>query len=283
MHKLIERANRAGSKIVLVGDWKQLQAIDAGAAFRGIAESVGYVVLEEVIRQQQDWAREIVKDFRDGKSLRALHSLQENQQLFVADERIEAMCRLVDDWFEVFDPKSSNRSLAFAGTNLDVRELNRMMQIRRRSHGQLRENSLRIDGLTLHERDHVMITKNCAGLSLRNGMTGVISQVKGDELLLNLEDGRSVIVNTQEFDQLTLGYAMSVHKAQGITCDRAFVLTGDCMTDRELSYVEASRARGTTIFYADIESVGESVEDLAALMNRSRQKELALEYLREAS
>ena len=76
---------------------------------------------------------------------------------------------------------------------------------------------------------------------------------------------------------------MSVHKAQGMTCEHAFVLTGDGMTDRELSYVEASRARGVTKLYSDVATVGESVEELAALMNRSRQKELALEHFLEAS
>ena len=74
---------------------------------------------------------------------------------------------------------------------------------------------------------------------------------------------------------------MTVHKGQGLTCENAHVLTGDGMTDREISYVEASRAKGFTKIYSDVLTGGECIQDLAALMNRSRQKELAHEYVIE--
>jgi ATP-dependent exoDNAse (exonuclease V) alpha subunit len=46
--RFVEEVNRAGAKLVLVGDHEQLQAIGAGAPFRAIAEAVGHAQLSEV-------------------------------------------------------------------------------------------------------------------------------------------------------------------------------------------------------------------------------------------
>ena len=67
MERVMCRGSRAGAKIVLVGDVQQLQAIEAGAAFRLLAERHGAVEIGEVRRQQQSWhARRDARDSRPG-------------------------------------------------------------------------------------------------------------------------------------------------------------------------------------------------------------------------
>ena len=61
--QFITAADRAGAKIVLVGDPEQLQPIGPGAAFRAIAERVGFVELGEVRRQREGWQRAASVDF----------------------------------------------------------------------------------------------------------------------------------------------------------------------------------------------------------------------------
>jgi ATP-dependent exoDNAse (exonuclease V) alpha subunit len=85
------------------------------------------------------------------------------------------------------------------------------------------------------------------------------------------------------YDALELGYAINVHRAQGTTVESAYVLAGGSMTDRELSYVQGSRARGNTRIYTDVIYGGPDIAAIAAQMNRSRPKDMAHEYLREAS
>jgi Ti-type conjugative transfer relaxase TraA len=63
LSRFIIEAERAGAKIVLVGDPEQLQPIGPGAAFRAVAERVGFVELEEVRRQREDWQRAASVDF----------------------------------------------------------------------------------------------------------------------------------------------------------------------------------------------------------------------------
>lgn len=55
MALFVETATKAGAKLVLVGDPEQLQPIEAGAAFRAIADRIGYAELETIYRQREQW------------------------------------------------------------------------------------------------------------------------------------------------------------------------------------------------------------------------------------
>jgi len=98
---------------------------------------------------------------------------------------------------------------------------------------------------------------------------------------VRFDDGRLAVIPLSDFKNVSLGYAVTTHKAQGVTVDRAFVLLGGPMQDRELSYVQASRARTETRLYADRETAGDNLVDLTRAMQRSRPKILALAKHRE--
>ena len=66
MERVLSVAERAGAKIVLVGDPEQLQAIEAGAAFRSIVERHGAAEITEIRRQREDWQRRRHAGARDG-------------------------------------------------------------------------------------------------------------------------------------------------------------------------------------------------------------------------
>lgn len=55
MERVLSAARGAGAKVVLVGDPQQLQAIEAGGAFRAVAERVGSVEITTVRRQREGW------------------------------------------------------------------------------------------------------------------------------------------------------------------------------------------------------------------------------------
>jgi conjugative relaxase-like TrwC/TraI family protein len=90
---------------------------------------------------------------------------------------------------------------------------------------------------------------------------------------------REVEVNTSEFKDLRLSYAQHVYKAQGLTVNHAFVLTGGWQTDRERAYVALSRARERTDIYASHEDLGNegmntaAIETLAQAMSESNAKQ----------
>ena len=279
MHQLTELASQRGAKLVLVGDHRQLQAVSAGAPFRVIGERLGNVELEEIIRQRQAWAREAVHDFRAGRAERALQSFVDRGLFCLTDDREEAMGELVADWFRHTQSESAlKENLIVAGTNFEVRELNRLCQSQRQMTGP----AVTLNGLEFHSGDRVLVTRNHNPLLISNGMLGTVTNI--DEatatLRVRFDNGYQVNIDTRHFQDLTLGYAITTHKAQGVTCENNFVLLGQ-MNDRELSYVQSSRARGETRLYADMLSSGEVLGDIANQLNESHIKDLAHEHLRD--
>ena len=281
MAKLLDLSHSSGAKLVLVGDHKQLQAIEAGAPFRAIAERVGVAELTEIIRQQQAWTREAVQQFAEGSAEKALEGFANRGLLTVASNRDEAMETLAKDWAATVKNRNLNDAMIFAGTNLEVVELNRLCQQQRFSRENLRKG-LKVGLYDLHEDDRVVLTRNNAAMLIRNGSMGKVVSVDVDKrsLQIQLDEGHIVQVNTEQFGDIALGYCVTGHRGQGKTVNHAFVLTGGAMTDREMSYVQGSRARLQTRIYTDVVTGGPDIAALAKQMNRSRPKDMAIDYMK---
>lgn len=108
-------------------------------------------------------------------------------------------------------------------------------------------------------------------------MLGVHAPTK--TLVVALDAGRTAAVPLDAYGHVRLGYAVTTHKGQGVTCDRAFVLVGGDAQDLHAAYVQASRARSETRLYADRLSAGDELADLVRSMERNRQKGLAHDLL----
>ena len=70
--RLVETVVASGAKLVLSGDPKQLQAIEAGAALRAIAERVGAAEIWEPRRQREAWQKEATRELASGRIAAAL-------------------------------------------------------------------------------------------------------------------------------------------------------------------------------------------------------------------
>jgi ATP-dependent exoDNAse (exonuclease V) alpha subunit len=77
------------------------------------------------------------------------------------------------------------------------------------------------------------------------------------------------------YNHIEHGFAISVHKAQGATASRSYLLASDIMGDREWAYVGASRAKDTTHLYCTTEMK----QSLALRFSKSHQKTSSLDYL----
>jgi len=278
MAELIGHVERAGAKLVLVGDAMQLQPIGAGGPFKSIAERVGECRLEQIRRQREEWRREAVHAFSRGEAKVALAAYAEHGQLHVTKSRDEAMHRLVEQWKADDGVTKPAETLLLAGLNVEVRTINRMCQAVRREAGQLRKRALHVDGDQIHEGDRVLFTKRNRKLGIENGFTGDVLRVDPlkKTLIVRLDKGgRKVTVGVKAYPHLRLAYCSTVHKAQGRTVERAHVLLGGPMSDRHLAYVQASRSRGETHLVVDEDSAGPQLQDAIRTLSRARQKDLA--------
>ena len=280
MAMLVDRVKRAGALLILSGDRGQLQAVGLGGAFSHIADKFGKVDIHDIVRQRDPVDRAAVKDAALGRAAPLLKSFADRGLLNVERDRRQATDRLVKDWMKFEGGKRKAESLIFAGTNEDVNAVNRQCQKARLDAGELTaiaRTSLR--GQTFYRGDRVLFRANDYSIGVNNGETGTIVAVNPTPILktltVKLDNGRKVVVPLRDYKDVSLGYAVTTHKGQGSTVERAYVLLGGGMQDKELSYVQVSRARAETRLYAAEAEAGAANKGLVKQMERSNAKTLA--------
>ncbi|WP_421418434.1 Ti-type conjugative transfer relaxase TraA [Agrobacterium tumefaciens] len=271
--RFIAEAEERGAKIVLVGDHEQLQAIGAGAPFRAIAEQIGHVELSGIRRQRHDWQRQASVAFATHKTAEGLAAYRDHGAIHFAESREEAMAQIVRDYVADSEKRADGTRVAMAHRRADVRALNAAIrselqnrQRLERSHG-LSDDVDRGDGeagreLTFQTNngkrafgpgDRIIFLENNRDLRVKNGMLGTVEHVEPGKIIARLDGrgGDSVSIPTDSYQAIDHGYATTIHKNQGATVDRAFVLASSTM-DRHLTYVAMTRHRDGVQLYADI-------------------------------
>jgi hypothetical protein len=124
--------------------------------------------------------------------------------------------------------------------------------------------------------DRVMFLQNERGLGVKNGTLGTIDQVNAQSMTVQTDDGRSVQFDLKDYNKIDHGYAATIHKAQGLTVDRANVLATPGM-DAHASYVALSRHRdGVELHYGRDDFANQ--DRLARTLSRDRAKDMASDY-----
>ena len=268
--QVVAACSRTGASLVLCGDSRQLQAIGLGGLFAELSRHLEASQLTEIHRQRDPWARQAVKDFAFGHAERAMLPYQQRGLVSENDNRPSAMGRLLNDWTR--DRLSDLRStVILAGTAGDVAELNRQVQAELLAQGRLGSVSVPIGPDNFYVSDRVLFVRNSRTLGVCNGDLGTVSSIDGQKVCVTLDTGGTIALNAEGYEHLRLGYALTTHKAQGMTTENTFILTGGSMTDREMSYVQASRARGTTRWY-----VADELSAVLPQMQRSHEKHTAM-------
>lgn len=286
MAALTNHAQISGAKLVLVGDTRQLQAIDAGAAFRAIQERIGGAELTDVRRQQYQADKDMARAFRDGRAADALNNLQDRGLLHVEKTTEGAQHKAVATY--VSDISSGKSTVMLAATRREVRELNEAARTELRNAGFLRSQDTVVvttrGGRAFAEGDRIVFLRNSRDLGVKNGTSGEVLRVDDRVMRVRLDDSSELVINhASGYNHIDHGYALTVHKAQGVTVDRAHVVAGE-MTGREWTYVAATRAREATQVYATTEQFGRDAErpieksDLAQDMSRSHAKDTTQDY-----
>ncbi|MCB8878529.1 Ti-type conjugative transfer relaxase TraA [Acidisoma silvae] len=288
LSRFITAADRAGAKVVLVGDPEQLQPIGPGAAFRAIAERVGFVELSEVRRQREDWQRAASVDFGRHRTVEGLAAYAEHGAIRFEPTVEQARDAIVRDVMLDRAVRPNGSRLVLAHRRVDVLELNDAIRSARLATGELADE--RVYQTTEGQRafapgDRLMFRENNRDLGVKNGMLGTVETAEEDRLVVRLDDsqgrpgqGRTVAVSMADYAAVDHGYATTIHKAQGATVDRAFVFASGTM-DRHLTYVAMTRHRERVTLYAG----RDELRDIGALktrLSRSQAKETTLDYER---
>lgn len=269
---LLERIAAARAKVVLVGDPRQLPPIEAGAPFRSLSQRMGHAALEEIKRQVDPWARQVVKDLANGEGRRAIEELEARGRIHVERNKEEVVARLVNDWKTA---GSADKNLVLASTRENVSVLNRECQEKRRRCGELKPVYTEHRDICLHPGDRVVFEANSKEFGVNNGSFGQILHVSGQDLIVKLDSGSKVTVPLDRYPHVSLGYAITSHKAQGLTCDNTFCYISSDFMGREMAYVQVSRARGETHLYLEEATAGKDLKGLGDLFQPGRLKMMA--------
>ncbi len=279
MERVIAEAEKRGAKVVLVGDPEQLQAIEAGAAFRSIAERHGSVEITDIRRQRQDWQRMATRQLATGRTGEAIEVYDERGSVHVAETREQARTDLIERWNEDRSASPTATRIILTHTNDEVQALNIAAREKLRGAGQLG------DDVTIHaERgmrafargDRVMFLRNERGLGAKNGSLGTLESVTTARMAVLLDNGRAVAFDIKDYADIDHGYAATIHKAQGMTVDHTHVLATPGL-DRHAAYVALSRHRdGVDLHYGQDDFADRG--RLVRALSRERGKDMASDY-----
>ena len=279
MERVLSEAERAGAKVVLVGDAEQLQAIEAGAAFRSLAERHGAAEINEVRRQHEDWQKDATRALATGRTGEAIHAYADHGMVHAAETREAARAELIDTWDaqRLADPDKTR--IILTHTNAEVRELNLAARDRLRDAGELGQDvriSAERGAREFATGDRIMFLKNERGLGVKNGTLGKVERVSPDSMAVRLDDGRSVAFDLKDYAHVDHGYAATIHQSQGVTVDQGHVLATPGM-DRHAAYVALSRHReGVQLHYGRDDFADD--RRLVRTLSRERTKDMASDY-----
>jgi ATP-dependent exoDNAse (exonuclease V) alpha subunit len=275
MATLMRAADDAGAKVILVGDWKQLQPVGAGETFRALDQELGSARLEQINRQNQEWERGTVKELSQGEAAQALKTYAEQGRIHIDATYQKAIKDVATRHVENMREVGQDKAVALAGTRQAVDHINEAVRSELKRDGQLAEgekfttkDEQRNTGsreIELAKGDRVMIGTTDTEKGYTNGDAGRVvgMDAKTGTIDVKLDrTGETVKVNTQEAE-VRHGYAMTTHKSQGSTYERATVYL-DSNTSREMAYVQASRAKDETHFVTTRHSVDEMRRDTPA-------------------
>ena len=290
--KLAEHGSAAGAKLVLVGDDRQLPEIDAGGGFRGLADRLGCLELTEVRRQRHEWDREALDALRHGDVEKWALAYREQGRIIARPTADATRTELVGDWWRAAQRPDVD-AVMIAHRRTDVADLNALARALLRETGQLGDSELDVAGRRFAAGDQVVASRNDRRLGIVNGERGEVVAVDLDRRTahLRLSGGVTVNLDATYLDEghLDYGYALTCHKAQGATVDRAFVL-GSEQLSREWGYTALSRHRYEARFYVvspasverclpGLESDDPLAERLVEMLGDSHAKTLALDHV----
>lgn len=282
MERVLSHARDAGAKVVLVGDSEQLQAIEAGAAFRSITERHGAAEITEVRRQREGWQKEATRQLATGRTGEAIYAYDGHGMVQPADTREQARAELVDGWDRARQAEPGKSRVILTHTNAEVRELNEEARGRLRATGDLGDDvtfSADRGARQLARGDRLMFLRNERSLGVKNGTLGTIEQVSAEGMKVRLDSGARVAFNAKDYAAVDHGYAATFHKSQGVTVDSAHVLATPGM-DRHSAYVGLSRHRdGVQLHYGRDDFADQ--RQLARTLSRDRGKDMAGDYARD--
>lgn len=287
MEKIITLAQERGALVRALGDYRQLSAVGSGGALRLVDREIGAVHLDELFRFKNPEEAAATLSLREPPLVgtdKPFEWYKENNRVVAGDT--DAM---IEDVFRGYsaDVTAGKQSIMIASTNEAVTKLNDLAQAHAIEHGQVSTGAGAValhNSSRAHLGDTIVTRKNARRLVVNSGQ----DFVKNGDLwrVTDLhDDGRITAQHIQHGGKVTLpagyvqesvelGYASTIHRAQGSTVDTAHALV-DASTDRAGAYVALTRGRENNQLYVALAD-GEKRDDVLDRISSAYERDLTV-------
>lgn len=287
MEKILTLAQERGALVRALGDYRQLSAVGSGGALRLVDREIGAVHLDELFR------------FRNPEEAAATLSLREPPLVgtdkpfswYLENNRVVAGSAdaMIEDVFRKYsaDVDAGKKSIMIASTNETVTRLNDLAQAHAIEHGQVNTGTGAValhNSSRAHLGDTIVTRKNARRLIVNSGQDFVkngdlwrVTDLHEDGRITaqHLAHGGKVTLPAHYVEQsVELGYAATIHRAQGSTVDTAHALV-DASTDRAGAYVALTRGRENNQLYVSLAD-GEKRDDVLDRITGAYERDLTV-------
>jgi len=344
-------------KVLLVGDIKQHQAVEAGSPFEQFQKhGMETAKLNRIVRQRDAKLRQVVKKLSASQVKDAVDNLHKQGRVVEISDDAKRLLRIADAYCKspentlVISPANKERGLlntlihrqlqqegrvsradtqmtiyvnrqdmtgterTFANAYVadeDIIRYNRVSKVYGFQVGDYARvtatnhfkneitvktddgrdvtyNPARLSGVNVYqerdrnfsEGDRIQFRAPLAEHHVANGELGTIKEIKDEEFIVTLDSGREIGFETEKFRHIDHGYAVTSYSSQGHTVDRVLVNAdaneSDLLLNQRMGYVAISRAREDVLLFTN------SADQLRASLDRSVDKEMAIEALRQS-
>ena len=287
MEKILTLAQERGALVRALGDYRQLSAVGSGGALRLVDREIGAVHLDELFRFKNPEEAAATLSLREPPLVgtdKPFEWYKDNNRVVAGDAD-----GMIEDVFSGYsaDVTAGKQSIMIASTNETVTKLNDLAQAHAIEHGQVSTGAGAValhNSSRAHVGDTIVTRKNARRLVVNSGQ----DFVKNGDLwrVTDLhDDGRITAQHTGHGGKVTLpasyveqsvelGYAATIHRAQGSTVDTAHALV-DASTDRAGAYVALTRGREHNALYVALAD-GEKRDDVLERITGAYERDLTV-------
>ncbi len=287
MAALLEMCEQRHIKLVSIGDPDQLASIARGAPFKAMMERIGFASLSEVRRQKDAGDRAATVSLKQGKIGAAIdHYLSKGQIVLDRGDALEVL--MIHRWSSL---RQSGSAMMLAFTCEQVESLNAAAREKMKYHGRIMSEhdiAVNVSGRRVVRAfgvgEDIVFLKNAklGETHVKNGqLASIIGIEKNKDGALSIKvkdrDGAIFSFDSSQYTAFDHGYALTVHKSQGVSVDNTLLLAQGYGWDRHLSYVGMSRHREGMYLFADSETYGD-IHGLKRELARTPMSDNVLDY-----